>query len=53
MTIEPWLLSAQSPTGDQKMVRGPRGMVVAQALGWSRWGGCQEWNIALLSQALA
>ena len=53
MTVKPWLLSAKSPTGDQRMVRGPGEMLVVKALGWARWGGYQEWNIPLLSQALS
>lgn len=53
MTVKPWLLSAKGPTRDQRMVRGPGGMLLVKALGWARWGGYQEWNIPLLSQALS
>lgn len=42
MTIDPLLIPAQSPTLNQKMVRGPRRMLVAKGLGWAKWGGCQE-----------
>lgn len=38
----PWLISPQSPTQDWKIVGGSSGLLVAKALRWAGWRGCQK-----------
>lgn len=48
-TRGPWLISAQSPTQDWKIVRGSRGILVTKVLRWAGWRGYRKGNISLLT----
>lgn len=48
-TRGPWLISAQSPTQDWKIVKGSGGILVAKVLRWAGWRGCRKGNISLLT----